>query len=33
METKGSQPCSQGPAIGLYPEPDESSPYISTLFP
>jgi len=25
MEPKGSLPCSQGPAIGPYPEPHESS--------
>jgi hypothetical protein len=33
METEGSLPRSQEPAIGPYPEPDESSPHLSTLFP
>jgi hypothetical protein len=31
MEPEGSLPCSQEPTIGLHPEPDESSPYQSTL--
>jgi hypothetical protein len=30
METEGSLPCSQKPAIGPYPKPDESS--LSHLF-
>jgi hypothetical protein len=33
MEPEGSLPCSQKPATGLYPEPDESSPQLPTLFP
>jgi hypothetical protein len=33
METEGSLPCSQGPAIGPYPEPHESSQQLRTLFP
>jgi hypothetical protein len=32
MEPKGILLYSQEPATGPYPEPDESSPYISTLF-
>jgi hypothetical protein len=32
MEPEGSSPCSQGSTIGPYPEPDESSPELSTLF-
>jgi hypothetical protein len=31
--TEGSLLCSQDPAIGPYPESDESSPYPPTLFP
>jgi hypothetical protein len=30
--TKGSSPCPQEPTTGLYPEPDESSPYIPSDF-
>jgi len=33
MEHEGSLPCSQEPTTGLYPEIDESSPHIPTLFP
>jgi len=32
MEPEGSLPCSQKPAIGIYPEPDESNPCPHTLF-
>jgi hypothetical protein len=34
MEPEGSVPCSQDPATGPYPEPDESGPHhdiVSTL--
>jgi hypothetical protein len=33
MEAEGSLLSSQQPATGPYPEPDESSPQFSTLFP
>jgi hypothetical protein len=32
MEPKDSLPYSQRPIAGLYPEPDESIPHLSTLF-
>jgi len=32
MEPAGSLPCSQGPAIGTYPEPAASSPQPPALF-
>jgi len=31
MESEGSLPCSQEPATGPCPEPDESSPHTVTL--
>jgi hypothetical protein len=31
MEPEGSVPCSQEPATGLCPEPDQSSPYHPVL--
>jgi hypothetical protein len=33
METEGSLPCSQEPATGSYPEPDESNTHPPTIFP
>jgi hypothetical protein len=33
MEPQGSLPCSQKPAIGPYPEPDESSSPHRSLSP
>jgi hypothetical protein len=33
MEPEGSLLCSQQPAIGPYPEADESSPHPPTAFP
>jgi len=33
MEHENLLPRSQEPAIGPYPEPDESSPHFPTLFP
>jgi hypothetical protein len=32
-EPEGSLPCSQEPATGSFPEPDEFSPHLATLFP
>jgi hypothetical protein len=32
MEPEGSSQCSQGPATGPYPEPDESNPHRPTSF-
>jgi hypothetical protein len=32
VEYVGSLPCSQEPATGPYPEPDESSPHLHALF-
>jgi len=32
MEPEASLPCSQEPAYGPFPEPDESSPQLPTLF-
>jgi hypothetical protein len=32
METEGSLPVSQQPAIGPNPEPDESSPHFRDLY-
>jgi len=33
MESEGSLSCSQQPATGTYPMPDESSSKFPTLFP
>jgi hypothetical protein len=33
MESEGSLLCSQGPATGLYPEPDKFDAHLPTLFP
>jgi hypothetical protein len=33
MEPEGSSSCSQQPATSPYSEPDESNPYLQTLFP
>jgi len=32
MELEGPLPCSQQPATGPYPEPDEFRPHIPKLF-
>jgi hypothetical protein len=32
MEPEVSLPCSQEPATGPYPEPDEANPRLLTLF-
>jgi hypothetical protein len=33
MEPEGSSPCSQQPASGSYPEPDESNPHLEIKVP
>jgi len=33
METKDLLPCSQNPATGRYPKPDESDPHRPILVP
>jgi len=33
MELQGSLPCTQEAATGPYPEPDASSPHVTTLLP
>jgi len=33
LEPESSLPCSQEPAMGPYPEPNESSPHFTTVFP
>jgi hypothetical protein len=32
MDYEGSLPCTQEPATGLYPEPEECSPQFSILY-
>jgi len=33
IEPESTLPCSQHAATGPYPQPDESSPHLLTLFP